>query len=104
MSKEASSRARRPQNPSNAPSSRSPSESPVVASGSSPVASGHDPDLLDKMSSVQYRAKRWTLGDSSNVVEGAAKEPAWVSLAWILVPAAFAVVVIFLMFRLGGTA
>lgn len=46
---------------------------------------------------VRFGKKRWTFGHSASLVEGANREPAWVSAAWIAIPTAVAVLLLALM-------
>lgn len=46
-----------------------------------------------------YKDQRWTLGNSTNLVEGDEKEPLIVTLAWIVIPLFLGFLTIWLMTR-----
>ncbi len=46
-----------------------------------------------------YKDQRWTLGNSTNLVEGEEKEPLLVTLAWIVLPSFLGLLAIWLMTR-----
>ena len=46
-----------------------------------------------------YTDKRWTLGNSQELVEGQEKEPALVTAAWIVIPIAITISILLLMSR-----
>lgn len=67
---------------------------PITAQpGSQPGEGAEGPKII---------GKGWTLGNSHGLVEGAPAEPAWVSIAWLVVPGALALGTIYgLMVLLG---
>jgi len=71
--------------------------STVKQSGS--AQDSHDPDLLSTLSATKYRDRRWTLGDSAHLVAGTQKEPVWVSLTWLVVPALLAGMLAYLVVK-----
>jgi hypothetical protein len=71
------------------------SEKYSKASAPTTAAPGSQPGEGDE--GPRITGKGWTLGNSNGLVEGAAREPAWVSIAWLVVPMVLALVTVFVM-------
>lgn len=57
-----------------------------------------DPDALHQLGGPKYGKRRWTLGSSSTLVEGAEAESPWVAVAWLVVPTALGALVLWALF------
>lgn len=62
-----------------------------------------DASVNEEAPRAQPVAKGWTMGNSANLVEGAEREPRWVSIAWFVVPGGMALAMLAIMAHLFGS-
>lgn len=72
-----------------------PSQEPKSNTRSDSIEETH----TNKLPETRYTEKRWTLGNSQELVEGQEKEPLLVTAAWIVIPIAITLSILLLMGR-----